>query len=84
MQQQATEDQYVYYNNLQYKNDEINKLKDDLKQAQSQIQVLRKTMEQLLKADGKDYDNSFSFDNNTNSRKRYFEITRSVIKVLTF
>lgn len=52
MQQQSTEEQYVYYNNLQYKNDEINVLKTELKQAQSQIQVLRKTMEQMLKAEG--------------------------------
>jgi hypothetical protein len=46
---------------LQYKNDEINKLKYDLKQAQSQIQVLRKTMEQMLRADGKDFDDNFEF-----------------------
>lgn len=62
LQNQATEDQYAYYNNLQCKNDEINKLKSDLKQAQRQIKVLRKTMEQMLKADGKDLfdDNDYS------------------------
>ncbi|CAO3625592.1 unnamed protein product [Mucor hiemalis] len=72
LQNQATEDQYVYYNNLQCKNDEINKLKSDLKQAQRQIKVLRKTMEQMLKADGKDTvdDNDFSsVDDGIRSRK---------------
>ncbi|KAL7311072.1 hypothetical protein PS15m_008884 [Mucor circinelloides] len=52
LQQQSTEEQYAYYNNLQYKNEEINILKTELKQAQRQIQVLRKTMEQMLKAEG--------------------------------
>lgn len=63
----------MYYNNLQCKNDEINKLKSDLKQAQRQIKVLRKTMEQMLKADGKDTfdDNDFSsVDDGIRSRKR--------------
>ncbi|KAG2233108.1 hypothetical protein INT48_005852 [Thamnidium elegans] len=59
VQQRATEDQYVYYNNLQFKTDENNKLRHDLKQAQRQIQVLRKTMEQMLRADGKDFDDHF-------------------------
>ncbi|KAL9553610.1 hypothetical protein MBANPS3_003205 [Mucor bainieri] len=52
LQQQTTEEQYAYYSNLQYKNEEINVLKTELKQAQRQIQVLRKTMEQMLKAEG--------------------------------
>jgi len=52
LQQQTTEEQYAYYNNLQYKNEEINVLKTELKQAQRQIQVLRKTMEQMLRAEG--------------------------------
>ncbi|GAN08614.1 hypothetical protein MAM1_0214d08129 [Mucor ambiguus] len=52
LQQQTTDEQYAYYSNLQYKNEEINVLKTELKQAQRQIQVLRKTMEQMLKAEG--------------------------------
>ncbi|CAO3618662.1 unnamed protein product [Mucor fragilis] len=52
LQQQTTEEQYAYHSNLQYKNEEINVLKTELKQAQRQIQVLRKTMEQMLKAEG--------------------------------
>jgi predicted RNase H-like nuclease (RuvC/YqgF family) len=79
LQQQATEDQYVYYNNLQHKNNEISKLKGDLKQAHRQIQVLRKTMEQLLKADGKDFDDNSSFDN----RKRYLASFSQCYKTLT-
>ncbi|GAA5813581.1 hypothetical protein MFLAVUS_007064 [Mucor flavus] len=62
VQQRATEEQYVYYNNLQFKTDENNKLRHDLKQAQRQIQVLRKTMEQMLRADGKDFDDNFIVD----------------------
>ncbi|KAI8888278.1 hypothetical protein K501DRAFT_27736 [Backusella circina FSU 941] len=55
-QQQATESHYNFYSNLQCKNDEISRLKSDLKKAQRQIQVLRNTMEQMLKADGKSFD----------------------------
>ncbi|KAG2208996.1 hypothetical protein INT47_011136 [Mucor saturninus] len=67
-QQQNTENQYIYYNNIQIKNDENNKLRYDLKQATRQIQVLRKTMEQMLRADGKDFDDDF-FDGGGESRK---------------
>ncbi|PHZ08007.1 uncharacterized protein RHIMIDRAFT_82402 [Rhizopus microsporus ATCC 52813] len=56
MKQQATEEHYAYYSNLQYKNEEISKLKNELKLAQRQIQVLRKTMEHMLKVDGQDLD----------------------------
>lgn len=43
------------HDTLKQKNDEICRLKSDLKQSQRQIQILRKTMEQLLKVDGKNY-----------------------------
>ncbi|CAO3700068.1 unnamed protein product [Rhizopus stolonifer] len=56
MRRQTVEEQYAYNNNLQYKKDEISKLKIDLKEAHCQMQVLRNTMEQMLKADGKDFE----------------------------
>ncbi|ORE20265.1 hypothetical protein BCV71DRAFT_89464 [Rhizopus microsporus] len=56
MKQQVTEEHYAYYSNLQYKNEEISKLKNELKLAQRQIQVLRKTMEHMLKVDEQDLD----------------------------
>lgn len=65
MKQQATEEHYVYYSNLQYKNEEISKLKNELKLAQGQIQVLRKTMEHMLKVDEQDLDDCET------KRKRY-------------
>jgi ribosome recycling factor len=84
MQRQITEEQYTHFNNLQYKNEEISKLKHDLKQAQNQIRILRKTMKQMLKSDGKDSfdDNDFSSvdESVTRSRKRYlYDITNCKI-----
>ena len=65
MKQQVTEEHYAYYSNLQYKNEEISKLKNELKLAQRQIQVLRKTMEHMLKVDEQD------LDDGETKRKRY-------------
>ncbi|CEJ03154.1 hypothetical protein RMCBS344292_17142 [Rhizopus microsporus] len=65
MKQQVTEEHYAYYSNLQYKNEEISKLKNELKLAQRQIQVLRKTMEHMLKVDEQDLDDCET------KRKRY-------------
>ncbi|KAG1152615.1 hypothetical protein G6F37_001559 [Rhizopus arrhizus] len=56
IKQQAIEEHYAYNNQLQCKNEEISKLKNYLKFSQRQIQILRHTMEQMLKADGKDLD----------------------------
>ncbi|KAI8095017.1 uncharacterized protein B0P05DRAFT_524339 [Gilbertella persicaria] len=54
LKQRMVKEQYAYYSNLQDKDDEINNLKNDLRQTQRQLQILRKTMERLLRADGRD------------------------------
>ncbi|KAI9485963.1 MAG: hypothetical protein EXX96DRAFT_547164 [Benjaminiella poitrasii] len=53
LQQQVVNENHLHKQALESKDNEISKLKTDLQQTQKQIQILRKTMEQLLKADGK-------------------------------
>ncbi|KAI8981543.1 hypothetical protein BDB01DRAFT_171643 [Pilobolus umbonatus] len=63
----------MYYNNIQSKNDEINKLKADLRQSQIQLQVLRKTMEQMLKADGREVFYEDDFEYKLTKKKSFYE-----------
>ena len=58
---QENEEMYTLSRQLQSKDDEIISLRNDLKQTQSQLQILRKTMEQMLRTDGRESeDASFS------------------------
>ncbi|RCI00529.1 hypothetical protein CU097_011865 [Rhizopus azygosporus] len=77
MKQQATEEHYAYYSNLQYKNEEISKLKNELKLAQGQIQVLRKTMEHMLKVDEQDLDDCET------KRKSFYDTATTITTTTT-
>ncbi|KAI8348036.1 hypothetical protein EDC96DRAFT_520832 [Choanephora cucurbitarum] len=58
---QENEETHTLFRQLQSKDDEITSLRNDLKQTQSQLQILRKTMEQMLRTDGRELeDASFS------------------------
>ncbi|KAI8328957.1 hypothetical protein BD560DRAFT_417020 [Blakeslea trispora] len=51
---QTVEEQSTLLRRLKNKDDEIFSLRNDLRQTQNQLQILRKTMEQMLRTDGRE------------------------------
>ncbi|KAI7905479.1 uncharacterized protein BX663DRAFT_283870 [Cokeromyces recurvatus] len=74
LKQQLSNDKCLYTQDLGLKNNEINQLKAHLEQTQRQIQILRKTMEQLLKTDGKTFSDDIHEFSKELTRKRSFMI----------